>query len=77
MNRRAPRGWRHYSAGGGRFARVFGGLGPGWVAPAGSDPTADDIRAHLDKVSATEPFTVPMSIVDEVIEICTRLGISL
>ena len=67
----------NYSAGGGRFARVFAGLGAGWLAPSGSQPTADDIQAHLDEVSATEPFTVPMSIVDEVIEICTRLGIAL
>ncbi len=67
----------NYSAGGGRFARVFAGLGPGWLAPRDSQPTADDIHAHLGAVSATEPFTVPMSIVDEVIEICTRLGISL
>lgn len=67
----------NYSAGGGRFARVFAGLGPGWLAPRGSLPTADDIQAHLGEVSTTEPFTVPMSIVDEVIEICTRLDITL
>jgi NAD(P)-dependent dehydrogenase (short-subunit alcohol dehydrogenase family) len=67
----------NYSAGGGRFARVFAGLGAGWLAPSGSQPTADDIQAHLDEVSATEPFTVPMSIVDEIITICARLGIAL
>ena len=46
----------------------------GWRRAA-SQPTADDIDAHIDEVSATEPFIVPMSIVDEVIAIATRLGI--
>jgi NAD(P)-dependent dehydrogenase (short-subunit alcohol dehydrogenase family) len=67
----------NYSAGAGRFARVFVGLGKGWLAPRGTPPTADDVESHLEDVSATEPFSVPMSIVDEVLEICTRLGIPL
>jgi NAD(P)-dependent dehydrogenase (short-subunit alcohol dehydrogenase family) len=66
----------NYSACAGRFARVFVGLGEGWLAEPGSSPTADDVAAHLTTVSATEPFTVPMSIVDEVLGICDRLGIT-
>ncbi|HBZ72294.1 MAG TPA: short-chain dehydrogenase [Deltaproteobacteria bacterium] len=66
----------NYSAGAGRFARVFVGLGEGWLADPSSNPTADDIAAHLTDVSATEPFTVPMSIFDEVFGICKRLGIT-
>jgi NAD(P)-dependent dehydrogenase (short-subunit alcohol dehydrogenase family) len=65
-----------YSAGAGRFARVFVGLGQGWLAEAGTQPTAEDIVAHLAEVSATQPFTVPMSIVDEVVGICERRGVS-
>jgi NAD(P)-dependent dehydrogenase (short-subunit alcohol dehydrogenase family) len=67
---------RNYSACAGRFARVFIGLADGWVAEAGSKPTADDIEAHLSDVSATEPFIVPSSIFDEVAETCGRLGIT-
>ena len=67
---------RNYSACAGRFSRVFVGLGDGWVAEAGSKPTADDIKAHLAEVSATEPFIVPTSIFDEVSDTCDRLGIS-
>jgi len=66
----------NYSAGAGRFARVFVGLADGWLAEPGSNPTADDIAAHLTNVSATEPFTVPMSIFDEVFGLCERLGIT-
>jgi hypothetical protein len=65
-----------YSAGGGRFARVFVGLGKGWLAESGSRPTVEDIEARLSDVSATEPYTVPTSIVDEVLEICGRLGVT-
>ena len=66
----------NYSACAGRFARVFVGLGEGWLAKPGSHPIAEDIAAHLTEVSATEPFTVPTSIVDEVLGICERLGIT-
>ncbi|HUO73975.1 MAG TPA: SDR family NAD(P)-dependent oxidoreductase [Solirubrobacteraceae bacterium] len=66
----------NYSAGAGRYARVFIGLGKGWLAEPGSKPTADDVAAHLAEVSATEPFSVPASIFDEVAEICARLGIT-
>jgi NAD(P)-dependent dehydrogenase (short-subunit alcohol dehydrogenase family) len=66
---------RCYSACAGRFSRVFIGQGQGWVAGSGTRPSADDVAAHLQEVSATEPFTVPGSIFDEVAETCTMLGI--
>lgn len=66
----------NYSACAGRFARVFVGLGEGWLAKPDRPPSAEDIAAHLAEVSATEPFTVPASIVDEVLGVCGRLGIT-
>jgi NAD(P)-dependent dehydrogenase (short-subunit alcohol dehydrogenase family) len=67
---------RNYSAFGGRFARVFVGLGDGWLAGPESSPTADDVAEHLSEVSATEPFTVPESIYEEVFAVYARLGVS-
>lgn len=67
---------RNYSACAGRYARVFVGLGEGWVADSGGDPSADDIHAHLAEISAIDKFMVPDSIVDEVLGVCDRLGIS-
>jgi NAD(P)-dependent dehydrogenase (short-subunit alcohol dehydrogenase family) len=67
---------QNYSACAGRFARVFVGLGQGWFAEKDSNPTADDIQAHLDAVSATEPFTVPGSIFEEVFGIAAQLGVT-
>jgi hypothetical protein len=66
---------QNYPACAGRFARVFVGLGQGWFADADSNPTADDIAAHLDEVSATEPFTVPGSIFEEVFAVAAQLGV--
>jgi NAD(P)-dependent dehydrogenase (short-subunit alcohol dehydrogenase family) len=68
---------QNYSACAGRFARVFIGLGEGWVAPQDMPPTAEAIEVHLAEIAATEPFTVPSSIFDEVTHICSRLGIPL
>ena len=67
---------RNYSAFGGRFARVFIGLGRGWLAGQDTNPTADDVAANLSEVSATEPFMIPESIYEEVFAVCERLGIS-
>ncbi len=67
---------QNYSACAGRFARVFIGLGEGWFAEKDSNPTADDIQAHLAEVSATEPFTVPGSIFEEVFAVAAQLGVT-
>jgi NAD(P)-dependent dehydrogenase (short-subunit alcohol dehydrogenase family) len=67
---------RNYSACAGRYARVFMGLGEGWIADSSREPTADDIHSHLSEISATENFIVPDTIVDEVLQVCDRLGIS-
>jgi NAD(P)-dependent dehydrogenase (short-subunit alcohol dehydrogenase family) len=65
-----------FSACAGRFARVFVGLGDGWVAEPGTQPTADDIAEHLDRVVAAEPYTIPTSIFDEVFRVCDQLGLA-
>ncbi|MUL83390.1 MULTISPECIES: SDR family NAD(P)-dependent oxidoreductase [unclassified Mycolicibacterium] len=65
---------QNFSACAGRFARVFVGLGEGWLAPPDSNPTAEDIAAHLAEVAATESFTIPGSIYDEVFGVTERLG---
>jgi NAD(P)-dependent dehydrogenase (short-subunit alcohol dehydrogenase family) len=54
-----------FSVGGGRIARVFVGLTPGWFAGKGVTPSIEDVRAHLDQIRATEGFIVPATITDE------------
>jgi NAD(P)-dependent dehydrogenase (short-subunit alcohol dehydrogenase family) len=65
---------RIYSACAGRYARVFVGLGQGWIA-ASDSATAEDVGEHFDQISGTESFTIPGSIYDEVGEVCARLQI--
>ncbi|WP_137148058.1 SDR family NAD(P)-dependent oxidoreductase [Mycolicibacterium sp. CR10] len=67
---------RNYSACAGRYARVFVGLSDGWLSDADTEPSAEDIETHLDELSSTRQFTVPESIVDEVLQVCDRRGIS-
>ena len=62
----------NYSAGAGCYSRVFVGRSSGWVAEPGSHPTADDIDSHFVEISATESYTIPLSIYDEVAEMCTQ-----
>jgi len=54
-----------YSVGGGRFARIFVGLTPGWVAGGGAKTTAEDIEAHIEQIRDPEGYTIPASITDE------------
>ena len=64
----------NFSACAGRFARVFVGLGNGWVADSGA-PTAEDIAEHLEEIAAADPSMIPTSIFDEVAQVCDQLGI--
>ena len=64
----------NFSALAGRFARAFVGLADGWVSKS-EGPSAEDIAEHLAEITATDPYLVPTSIVDEVFAVCERLGI--
>lgn len=50
-----------YSSVGGRYARVFMGVGPGWLSPAGADVTAEDIAEHLEVIDNLSEFAIPTS----------------
>ena len=54
-----------FSAGGGRFARMFVGLTPGWTKGAGAKASAEEIQAHIDEIRDTEGYIIPSSIADE------------
>jgi NAD(P)-dependent dehydrogenase (short-subunit alcohol dehydrogenase family) len=54
-----------FSAGGGRFARIFVGLAPGWTKAAGAVVDAEEVRDHIDQIRDPEGYIVPGSIADE------------
>jgi NAD(P)-dependent dehydrogenase (short-subunit alcohol dehydrogenase family) len=64
-----------FSAGAGRYARIFAGLGPGW-AHGDAIPCAEDIAANMAEVAATDPYYVPMSTTDETAEVYGRHGMT-
>ncbi len=54
-----------FSIGGGRFARIFIGVTPGWFAGKGAAVSADDVAAQLEKIRNTDGYTIPSNIGDE------------
>jgi NAD(P)-dependent dehydrogenase (short-subunit alcohol dehydrogenase family) len=58
------------SAVAGRYARVFLGLGEGWL---GDEPTAEDVAEHVAEITATEPHSVPAAVADEIVAMLSRL----
>ncbi|MFN8602364.1 MAG: SDR family oxidoreductase [Candidatus Binatia bacterium] len=54
-----------FSVGGGRFARMFVGLAPGWVADAGKKVSAEDVSDHIEQIRNPEGYTIPANITDE------------
>jgi NAD(P)-dependent dehydrogenase (short-subunit alcohol dehydrogenase family) len=58
-----------FSAGCGRFARVFIGVARGWLSPDDTDATAEDISAHIHDIEDLDDFAVPGSVWEELREI--------
>jgi hypothetical protein len=62
-----------FSVGGGRIARVFVGLTPGWFAGKGVVPTPEDVRDNIDTIRQTEGFTIPSAATDEMVQLLSHL----
>ena len=54
-----------FDVGGGRYARIFIGLTPGWAAPKGKMPTPEDLRDNMKQIRSTERYVIPDSIAEE------------
>ena len=54
-----------FSVGGGRFARIFVGLAPGWTKGPGAVVAAEDVQAHIEQIRDPEGYIIPGSIGDE------------
>jgi hypothetical protein len=54
-----------YSVGGGRFARIFVGVTPGWFAGKGEVVSAEAVASHLEQIRDVNGYTIPNSIGDE------------
>jgi len=54
-----------YSVGGGRYARIFIGMGQGWFNAVGQPATVEEIAANWDTIHSEEGYVVPDSIAEE------------
>jgi NAD(P)-dependent dehydrogenase (short-subunit alcohol dehydrogenase family) len=54
-----------FDVGGGRYARIFIGMSPGWVKGAGQPATVEDIATNLEQIRSTEGYVIPDSIAGE------------
>jgi NAD(P)-dependent dehydrogenase (short-subunit alcohol dehydrogenase family) len=63
-----------YTAGGGRYGRIFIGTNQGWYAGTGAVATVEDIADHLDQVRDLSDHVVPGSVNDELMLLGQMLG---
>jgi NAD(P)-dependent dehydrogenase (short-subunit alcohol dehydrogenase family) len=63
-----------FSVGAGRVARVFVGIGPGWIKGKGEVPTPEDIATNLEQIRATDPYTVPGAATEEMMALAPLFG---
>jgi len=48
-----------FSAGGGRYARFFVGVTPGWFSGQEGVASVEDVAQHIDRIRDTEGFEIP------------------
>ena len=74
-SRECPVSGEAYSAGYGRYARVFVGLAPGWAAPDAATVSAEQVFEHLEQIRDPAGFSVPRHLYDELATIAETLGV--
>jgi len=62
-----------FSVGGGRYARIFIGLGQGWTKKGGA-ASVEEIGANWDAIFAPDDYIIPGSIGDEMKAVMTALA---
>jgi NAD(P)-dependent dehydrogenase (short-subunit alcohol dehydrogenase family) len=63
-----------FDVGGGRYARIFIGMAPGWVHKGEGFASVDDIAANIEAIRSPEGFTIPDSIAGEMKAVMESLG---
>jgi NAD(P)-dependent dehydrogenase (short-subunit alcohol dehydrogenase family) len=55
-----------FDVGGGHYARIFVGMGRGWVAPGGAAPQAEDVLANIDAIRDCEGYSLPQNVAEQI-----------
>ena len=63
-----------FTAGGGRYGRIFIGTNPGWFAGPKVVPSVEEIQANIDEIRDVSSYEIPASSNDEIMIIARNLG---
>ena len=63
-----------FTAGGGRYGRIFIGTNEGWFAGSKVVPSVDDIAGHIDEIRDVSSYEIPMSSNEEIMIIGRALA---
>jgi hypothetical protein len=63
-----------FDVGGGRYARVFIGMTPGWAKGPGVPATVEEIAANIETIRKPEGYVIPDSIAGEMQAIAKSLS---
>jgi NAD(P)-dependent dehydrogenase (short-subunit alcohol dehydrogenase family) len=63
-----------FSAGGGRYARIFIATSSGWLAGGGEVASVEQVAEHIDEIRDLTTFEIPLSSNDEIALIAKALG---
>ena len=63
-----------FTAGGGRYGRIFIGTNPGWFAGPKVVPSVEEIQANIDQIRDVSSYEIPASSNEEIMIIARNLG---
>ena len=63
-----------FTAGGGRYGRIFIGTNPGWFAGPKVVPTVEEVAANIDQIRDVSSYEIPGSSSEELMIIARNLG---
>ena len=63
-----------FTAGGGRYGRIFIGTNQGWFSGMKVVPSVEEVRDHLDEIRDISDYQIPMSSTEEIMLIAKAMG---
>ena len=63
-----------FTAGGGRYGRIFVGTNQGWFSGMKVVPSVEEIRDNLDQIRDVSQYEIPMSSTEEIMLIAKAMG---
>lgn len=63
-----------YTAGGGRYARIFVGLTDGWVKGPGEPASLEEVAAHFEEIRDPQGHVIPTSTRDDLLRVAKAVG---